>query len=253
MSQVCRMASACSRLQAGRQPVSAAHGMGDRGEPTTSGRSFAAAAAADDARDRLLDAALHHVKQHGWTSAALVAAARDLGLSPAVTGIVPRREAELVEFFIAQSNKKLVEAMQQHADEFQSMSPEDRIRWALKRRLSMVHPHISSWPQALAVAALPTNIPHCGKLLGQMVDDVWHAAGDTSTDTSWYTKRIALAAVYTATELFMLTDYSPHFNETWAAMDRRLHDLVALGKAARDVRESMTGYVEAALKATQRQ
>lgn len=41
-------------------------------------------------RMQLLQRALGHVKQQGWTHAALVAAARDLQLSPAVTGILPR-------------------------------------------------------------------------------------------------------------------------------------------------------------------
>lgn len=41
-------------------------------------------------RMQLLQRALDHVKQQGWTHAALVAAARDLQLSPAVTGILPR-------------------------------------------------------------------------------------------------------------------------------------------------------------------
>lgn len=42
-----------------------------------------------------------------------------------------------------------------------------------------------------------------------LMDDIWHAAGDRSTDMDWYTKRALLGGVYTATELYMLTDYSP--------------------------------------------
>jgi hypothetical protein len=34
------------------------------------------------------------------------------------------------------------------------------------------------------------------------------AAGDLSSDLSWYSKRVALAAVYGATELFMITGAS---------------------------------------------
>ena len=69
-----------------------------------------------------------------------------------------------------------------------------------------------------------------------IVDEIWHAAGDTSTDTSWYTKRALLAGVYSATELYMLTDYSPDYADTWESLDRRLADVMRLGAAARDVR-----------------
>lgn len=41
------------------------------------------------------------------------------------------------------------------------------------------------------------------------MDDIWHGAGDLSTDMDWYAKRAFLGAIYTATELYMLTDFTP--------------------------------------------
>ena len=46
------------------------------------------------------------------------------------------------------------------------------------------------------------------KNLCELVDDIWYYAGDKSVDSSWYTKRITLAAVYKSTEFFMLQDNS---------------------------------------------
>lgn len=43
------------------------------------------------------------------------------------------------------------------------------------------------------------------------------------------------AGVYTATELFMLTDYSPGYADTWQSLDRRLQDVRRLGGAASEV------------------
>lgn len=53
--------------------------------------------------------------------------------------------------------------------------------------------------------------------------------------THRYTKRGLLVGVYSATELYMLTDTSPGFADTWAALDRRLADVLQLGRAARSV------------------
>ncbi len=50
-----------------------------------------------------------------------------------------------------------------------------------------------------------------------------------------YTKRTLLLGVYSATELYMLTDSSPGFADTWAALDRRLADVLQLGRAVRGV------------------
>lgn len=53
-----------------------------------------------------------------------------------------------------------------------------------------------------------------------------------------YTKRALLAGVIGATELFMITDYSPGYADTWAALDRRLADVSQLGKAAAQARRA---------------
>ena len=41
------------------------------------------------------------------------------------------------------------------------------------------------------------------------------------------------------TELFMITDFSPGYADTWAALDRRLRDVTQLGKAAAQVHPVM--------------
>ena len=90
--------------------------------------------------------------------------------------------------------------------------------------------HADTWAQALSIRAQPRNVPVALEQLAQIMDDVWHAAGDKSTDYNWYTKRGLLAGVYTATELYMLTDYSPGFADTWDVLDRRLMDVMRLGR-----------------------
>jgi ubiquinone biosynthesis protein COQ9 len=92
-----------------------------------------------------------------------------------------------------------------------------------------------TWPQALGIQSHPANLPTAVRQRAELVDDIWHACGDTSTDYNWYTKRGLLAGVYTATELFMLTDYSPGYADTWRSLDRRLKDVKRLGGAAAEV------------------
>ncbi|PNJ62785.1 COQ9 isoform 3, partial [Pongo abelii] len=52
---------------------------------------------------------------------------------------------------------------------------------------------IAEGAQALSVLMLPHNIPSSLSLLTSMVDDMWHYAGDQSTDFNWYTRRAMLA------------------------------------------------------------
>ena len=68
-----------------------------------------------------------------------------------------------------------------------------------------------------------------------MSDEIWYLAGDVSVDTSWYTKRASLSAIYAATELIMTTDRSEGFVETREFMERRLRDSQVVGGAVGNV------------------
>jgi ubiquinone biosynthesis protein COQ9 len=59
---------------------------------------------------------------------------------------------------------------------------------------------------------------------------MWSAAGDEARDASYYTKRSLLAAVWTSTFLFWLDDRSPDFEATWAFLDRRIDNVMQIGK-----------------------
>ena len=53
--------------------------------------------------------------------------------------------------------------------------------------------------QALAVMAQPSHVGTSIAELARLSDEIWFLAGDTSVDTSWYTKRASLSAIYSST------------------------------------------------------
>ena len=65
--------------------------------------------------------------------------------------------------------------------------------------------------------------------LARLVDEIWFLASDTSVDTSWYTKRASLSAIYSATEIFMTQDRSLGFADTERFFDARLEDSLNVG------------------------
>src|SRR5687767_602767 len=67
-------------------------------------------------------------------------------------------------------------------------------------------------------------VPISLKELSMLADELWFLAGDTSVDTSWYTKRASLSMVYASTELFMTNDKSAGFGETRDFLRRRLNE-----------------------------
>jgi len=87
------------------------------------------------------------------------------------------------------------------------------------------------------VMGLPENVASSMRELARLADEMWFLAGDRSVNFSWYTKRATLSAVYASTEVFMTTDKSDNFDDTWAFLDRRLKDVQSLGKVTGNVSE----------------
>lgn len=57
--------------------------------------------------------------------------------------------------------------------------------------------------------AQPMNIPTSFKQRAMLIDEIWHASGDQSTDIDWYVKRTVLGGIYSTSEVYMVTDHSP--------------------------------------------
>jgi ubiquinone biosynthesis protein COQ9 len=83
--------------------------------------------------------------------------------------------------------------------------------------------------------AQPSSIPTSISELSALSDEIWFLSGDTSVDTSWYTKRASLSTIYAATELFMTTDKSSGFIGTREFLDRRFKDGQIIGNAVGSV------------------
>ena len=82
----------------------------------------------------------------------------------------------------------------------------------------------------MALGALPQNAQNTLKQIHGISDEVWHQAGDKAVDFSWYTKRAIVSKVYVATELYMLQDSSNDHEATWEFLDRRIDNVLAVGR-----------------------
>ncbi|KAI3945533.1 hypothetical protein MKW98_018350 [Papaver atlanticum] len=78
----------------------------------------------------------------------------------------------------------------------------------------MQAPYILKWSQELSIQAQPLNIPTSFNQRTVLIDEILHASGDQTTDIDWYVKRTVLGGIYSAAEVYMLTDNSPGFQKT---------------------------------------
>lgn len=185
-----------------------------------------------DDRDQALRAALPHVPTLGWTKAALEAGLRDLGRDPLeAEWLFPRGAIEAVEAWCDLADREMEAAAR--AEDLLAQRIPARIRRVIELRLEQAEPHKDAVRRALGLQSLPWNVPSALRTVARTADSMWAAAGDTSADFSWYTRRATLAGVYGATLAFWLQDDEPGFPATRAFLGRRLADLARLQRPRR--------------------
>jgi len=198
-------------------------------------------------RDRVLDCILPHVMFDGWSRKALKYGAEDAGISPAdLDRLFPGGVGDCIAHFLERADREMVREFQRRNPS--KMKVRDRIAAAVRIRLEQAEPHKEAVRRTLAHMAVPGQGGLATRSLYRTVDAIWKAAGDTSTDYNFYTKRGLLAAVYSSTLLFWLNDTSEDHVETWDFLDRRIRNVMAIPKLTgrlKEVAEKMKNPFEA--------
>lgn len=180
-------------------------------------------------REALVEAALEHVPFDGWTKQALKAGAEDLDLAPGeVDRLLPNGIRQAISTYVELTDRKMMTALDEKG--LENLKIRDRIATAVKTRLDLVEDQKDTVRAALAFLALPQNAALGLKLTHGTVDKMWIAAGDTSTDHNWYTKRMLLAGVYGSTLAYWLDDTSEGHVDSWAFLDRRIGNVMQIPK-----------------------
>ena len=165
----------------------------------------------------------------GWSRAAVNSAAGQLGIDPAQARLAfPKDAAHMIEAWI--EGVDAATAAHFAPEVVDAMKVRDRIRSMIWFRLELMAPAREAVRNALAILAMPQNVPLALRTGWRSADLMWRLAGDTATDYNHYTKRLTLSAVYTSTLLAWLDDDSEGFADTGAFLDRRLADVMKFEK-----------------------
>ncbi len=190
----------------------------------------------DDIKDRLLDAALVHVPFDGWSRASFDAAISDTGVDPGLArAICPRGAVDLALMFHDRGDGAMLERIS--GAEQGGMRFRDRIAAAVRFRLEAVEDKEVVRRGAI-LFALPQYAGDGTRAIWNTCGLIWQALGDTSQDVNWYTKRVTLSGVYSATALYWLGDDSPGHQATWEFLDRRIDNVMQIEKLKAQVRDN---------------
>ena len=177
-----------------------------------------------DERDAVIEALLPRIEARGWSSVALAEAAESaLGDAAAARGHFPRGAVSAIEAWAGLSDRRIA-----------ALRVPARIRRLVEIRLEQATPHREALRRALGLLALPWNAATAARITARTVDAMWNAAGDTSDDLSWYTRRATLAGVYGSTLAYWLRE-PEDLAATLEFLDRRLAEVARIGRARRRV------------------
>src|SRR5271170_6583338 len=194
--------------------------------------------AADDAslKRGVAKAALAHIPFDGFTDKVLATAAAEAGVDKGARArLFPGGPLDLVEAISDMFDKEMDAELAKA--KLGTMKVRARIAKAVKTRLDILRPHKEAARRAAAFLTLPPHAARGATLLYRTVDAMWRAAGDTSTDFNFYTKRAILAGVYSATLMRWFNDTSEDESETDAFLARRIDDVMRFEKLKAQVRE----------------
>jgi len=194
----------------------------------------------DDAalKASIIDIALTHVPFDGFTDKVLQRAAQETGTDKdTLARLFPEGTLSLVEacsqFADAELEKRLAKI------DLKAMKIRERISTAVLTRLEILSEHKEAARRAAAFLSLPPHLPLATKLLYRTVDIMWRAAGDTSTDFNFYTKRGILAGVYSATLVRWFNDTSDDDAATRDFLAARIENVMQFEKFKAEAKQAL--------------
>ena len=191
-----------------------------------------------DLRDRLADAIAQEAAFSGWTNLAMRNAGETLGAATDARRLFPGGPADVLAYLSRRADARTVEALEKEGGELRTR---DRIALGVRLRIQNTVGGKESVRRGLALLAMPFNGPLALQLLYRTVDAIWYAAGDSSTDFNFYSKRALLGGVFSSTLLYWLNDRSADDEATWAFLDRRLENVMSFEKLKANVRSWKPG------------
>ena len=142
----------------------------------------------------ILENAKKHIAKDGWSKDILKKLINNEVNSSDLTYLFPNGYMDLLDLSLAELNLSLEKKIKKI--NIINFSISKRMKKILLLRLEIINDEKIFFKKTFNHLLLPQNNKNMKKNLYNSVDNMWYLAGDNSTDFSFYTKRMTLAAIY---------------------------------------------------------
>lgn len=199
-----------------------------------------AGAPLEAARAKILEAVLDEVPYSGWTPQAMQAAAKQAGVDEETLKRAFPAASDLVCYWSRQCDGAMRAKLAKR--DLTKMKVREKIALAVRARLAAMEKHKIAARKAMEFFAFTLHAGAGLKCLYDSCDAMWRAAGDTSSDFNFYTKRMILAGVYSRTFLVWLNDSSEDGRETKEFLDKRIGEVMEFEKFKAKMKENFADW-----------
>ncbi len=180
-----------------------------------------------ETRQAVLAKALPNVAFDGWSKAVLAAAIEEAEIDPAMAELAfPHGVDNLIKTYSAAGDAAMLAALPKP----DGLKIRARITEAVWQRLLADADNIEAARRAAGYLSVPGRQKLAADLLFISAHHMWRWAGDEATDYNYYSKRLILSGVITATRLYWFDDNSDDFANTRAFLERRIENVMQFEK-----------------------
>ena len=192
-------------------------------------------------KQAVLKAVLKDAPFDGFTDTVLAKAGKSAGLDKVgLARLFPDGPLSLIEYFSTSIDDVMAEKLA--ALDLPKLKVRNRIKAAILTRLALLAPHKEAARRAAALMTLPMHARLAARMMYRTVDAMWRAAGDTSTDFNFYSKRGILAGVYGSVLVRWFNDTGEDEKATQDFLDARIENVMQFEKFKAKAKETLSRF-----------
>ena len=176
-------------------------------------------------RDEIFEIIIKHVSDHGWSDEIVSLVNADIQKTSSTEKPVFSGVKDLISDFLERNDNLMLSSLEKV--DINKLRIRQRIRKAVITRLLQIPKGVIK--HTAKFLANPLNSDVALKSLANTCDKIWYWAGDESTDFNYYTKRILLGAVYTASFAYYLKEEECSTDDLSIFVENRIDNVLKLG------------------------
>lgn len=186
-------------------------------------------------RDAIVMAALPNVEFDGWNWPMIENSAQEAGYDAAMArAVFPDRIKDVLDGFADLADREMLKALGEINPE--DLRVRDRIGTALLARFEWLAAHKDALRQSVQFWIVPSRKPRGAKVIWRTADRIWAWSQADSANFSRFSKRGLLSGIIVSTTFAFLNDDQENMDNTKAFLDRRIENVMQLGKVIRKVK-----------------